>query len=269
MWCPDVYEGAPTPVTAFFSVGPKAAGFAMLIRFVDGIFPPTPNQFDIHIIMAVLAVLTLTIGNLGALQQSNLKRLLAYSSIGHAGIMLLALTIMNGDSVFAVTFYTAVYVVMNLGAFLLVIVMEEQFGIETVEQCKGLGWRAPGLGVMMTVFMISLTGLPPTAGFLGKLFIFRNLVQQGWPKWGAGEPPPLEIALAVIGVLFSVVALFYYARVIAAMYLQKPDHEGPWLKSHPLSTAMAWVLAVATIGLGLFPGPLMALAQQATQMSPR
>ncbi len=264
-WCPDVYEGAPTPVTAFFSVGPKAAGFAMLIRFVQGVFEADAggdNRFQWKVIFALMAVLTLVIGNFGALLQTNLKRLLAYSSIGHAGIMLLAFAVFNAGTFSAISFYLAVYTIMNLGAFLVVIVLEEQFGIETIEQCRGLGWRAPGICSLMVVFLLSLTGLPPTAGFIAKLVVFGNLVEYGWKDWHSGMPP-LAISLAVIGVLFSVVSLFYYARIIAAMFLSKPQETGPWLRSSPVSDGLMWILAGATLAFGIFPQSLKHLADAA------
>lgn len=277
MWCPDVYEGAPTPVTAFFSVGPKAAGLAMLARFLAGAYGGVqPADFDWRIILALLAVLTLVVGNFGALLQTNLKRLLAYSSIGHAGIMLLAFNVFDRQSIEAVSFYLAAYLIMNLGAFVVVIVLEEQFGIETIDQCRGLGWRAPGICAVTVVFLLSLTGLPPTAGFVGKLLVFQNLVTSGWPQWMEASRasthfvmPPVSVALAVVGVLFSVVSLFYYARIIAAMYLAKPAETGPYLRTHPVGTALAWILAGATLFFGVFPQVLSQFAERAGTLLPK
>src|SRR5688572_6994476 len=200
MWCPDVYEGAPTPVTAFFSVGPKAAGFAMLARFIDGVFPATSGgPFEWKLVLALIAVLTMAVGNFGALRQQNLKRLLAYSSIAHAGYLLVAFSALEASKQ-ALLFYLVVYVVMNLGAFLVVLFLEERYGVETVDGCKGLGWKNPQLGILATIFLFSLTGLPPTAGFVGKLLVFSTVVEHGLT--GRDQ---LGIALVVGALLCSVI----------------------------------------------------------------
>jgi NADH-quinone oxidoreductase subunit N len=270
MWCPDVYEGAPTPVTAFFSVGPKAAGFAMLARFLAGVFGlradvevvggravvepfggPMPEW---TVIMALLAVFTMALGNFVAIHQNNLKRLLAYSSIAHAGYMLLAFTIFTSENMASLLFYIVVYIIMNLGAFFLVIVLEERYKIETVEGCAGLGWREPGLCGLMTLFLISLTGLPPTAGFIGKMLIFGYLVKGG----------PFGVSLAVVGVLFSAISLYYYARIIMAMFL-RPPAEGALPSGRPVGAVMpmAWALGLATLVFGLSWDPIYELARLA------
>ncbi len=256
MWCPDVYEGAPTPETAFFSVGPKAAGFAMLVRFVHEVFPPG-GQFEWQLVLALLALLTMAIGNFGAIHQQNLKRLLAYSSIAHAGYLLVAFAAFTPEAMSGLLFYLVVYVVMNLGAFLLVLVLEEKYGIETVDGCRGLGWRAPQLGVLATIFLISLTGLPPMAGFVGKVLVFAPVVQSGG---GMG------IFLVVVAVVFSVVSLYYYMRIVAAMYLAKTretdDEPGPRPAGAVYSTVL-WLLAAATVLLGVWWGPLEHLTAHA------
>lgn len=263
MWCPDVYEGAPTPVTAFFSVGPKAAGFAMLARFVEGVFPETPGggAFEWKLVLSLLAVLTMAVGNLGALQQRNLKRLLAYSSIAHAGYLLVAFAAFTEASRQALLFYLIAYIVMNLGAFLVVLYLEERYGIETVDGCKGLGWKNPQIGILATVFLFSLTGLPPTAGFVGKLFLFSTVIDHA-----LGAAKPLGIALVVVALFFSVISLYYYMRIAAAMFLSKPAEGGEEplpAGSTALYTGLLWVLAVATIGLGLWWGPLKTFTQLA------
>lgn len=272
MWCPDVYEGAPTPVTAFFSVGPKAAGFAMLARFLAGVFglrsdavidaqgrmmlpdPFTGPLPEWTMLMALLAVFTMAVGNLVAIHQNNLKRMLAYSSIAHAGYMLLAFVMFTRENMGSLLFYVAVYIIMNLGAFFVVIVLEERHKIETVEGCAGLGWREPGLCAMMTIFLISLTGLPPTAGFIGKLLIFGYLIKGG----------AVGISLAVVGVLFSAVSLYYYARIFMAMYLRKPA-EGERPVGAPTGglVPMVWALGVATLFFGLFWEKMYDLARVA------
>ncbi len=253
-WCPDVYEGAPTPVTAFLSVGPKAAGLAAAVRFFASAFPVVPadlsapggrlvyllGRLDLSAVLAILCVVTMTWGNLAALRQNNLKRMMAYSSIAHAGYMMTALVILNGPARGALCFYLAVYLFMNLGAFYGVVALEERYGIVEVDQCRGLGWQVPLVGVTMTIFLFSLTGLPPTAGFIGKMLLF-----------GAAVEAKL-IWLAVAGVLNSVVSLFYYARIVKALYLDKPAEHAAEVE--PVSGYDAFfltLLAVPVVLLGL------------------
>ncbi len=262
MWCPDVYEGSPTPVTAFFSVGPKAAGFAMLARFLHEVYRSEPGgaTFEWKLVIALLAVLTMAVGNFGALQQQNLKRLLAYSSIAHAGYLLVAFVAFNDGARSALLFYLVIYVIMNLGAVLGVLVLEQKYGIETVDGCRGMGWRSPQLGAVMTIFLFALTGLPPTAGFAGKFLVFSRVIEYGVdPTHGLG------IALVVIALLFSVISLFYYMRIAAAMYLAKPADEGAEERSPgPVYGSLLWLLALATVFFGIFWGPLQELTAKAT-----
>ena len=272
MWCPDVYEGAPTPVTAFFSVGPKAAGFAMLARFLAGIFGVRPDAgVDVETgraviqpfvgplpewtaIIALLAVFTMAIGNFVALHQTNLKRLLAYSSIAHAGYMLLAFTVFTGENLASLTFYVIVYIIMNLGAFFVAIELEERYRIETIDGCAGLGGREPGLCVAMTIFLISLTGLPPTAGFIGKLLIFGYLIKGGM----------FGISLAFVGVLMSAISLYYYARIFIAMFLHKAPEGGVMeARSGGPIRPVILLLAGLTLLFGLFWSHLYHLAMKA------
>ena len=251
MWTPDVYEGAPTPVTAFLSVGPKAAGFAVLIRFFSdalgagqeapGIETPWP------VIAGCLAMATMTVGNLSALGQENVKRMLAYSSIAHAGYMLLGFSVFSESGVAAIVFYVVTYCAMNLGAFLVVAaVAEKSGGDESMTAFRGLGRRAPVIAIAMTIFLVSLTGLPPMAGFIGKFYIFSALIRAGgaW-NW----------AVAVVGVINSVISLFYYARVIRAMYLEKGERMEPTLV-RPIFGATTFALAVPTLVLGVYWGPV-------------
>ena len=266
MWCPDVYEGAPTPVTAFFSVGPKAAGFAMLVRFLANIYPePGSGGFEWKLVIALLAVLTLTVGNFGALHQQNLKRLLAYSSIAHAGYLLVALMAFDeqtGGARAALVFYIVTYIIMNLGAFLIVLVMEQRYGIETVDGCRGFGWRSPQLGILMTVFLFSLTGLPPTAGFVAKLIVFKEVIEHGIKK-----EETLGIVLVVIAAVFTVISLFYYMRIVAAMFLVRP-RESDEAVSVPTGWTYAvllWLLAIGTVGLGVAWGPLREMTLKAAK----
>ncbi|HLY08317.1 MAG TPA: NADH-quinone oxidoreductase subunit N [Planctomycetota bacterium] len=261
MWCPDVYEGAPTPVTAFFSVGPKAAGFAMLARFLHEVYRTEPggSAFEWKLVIALLAVLTMAVGNFGALQQQNLKRLLAYSSIAHAGYLLVALVAFSEGALSALLFYLVVYVIMNLGAFLGVLVLEQKYGIETVDGCRGMGWRSPQLGAVMTIFLFALTGLPPTAGFAGKFLVFSRVIEYGVnPSHGLG------IALVVIALLFSVVSLFYYMRIAAAMYLAKPaDESAEEVSPGLVYGTLLWLLALGTVFFGVWWGPLQDITARA------
>ncbi len=260
MWCPDVYEGAPTPVTTFFSIGPKIAGFAMLVRFLNGVFPKGPGDeaFEWKIIIAVLSLVTMTVGNISALHQSNLKRLLAYSGIAHAGYMLLPFLIFTQDNISSLMFYSAVYLVMNLGAFFVVIVLEEKYGIQTVEDCKGLGWVDPKLCGVMTIFLFSLTGIPPLAGFMGKFLILRYLVVPGNPIGTLG------ILMAIFAVLFTVISLYYYARIIAKMFLEHSSDK-PQAKLPLIFSSCLWILALATIALGIFWNPLYGVIMPAAK----
>jgi NADH-quinone oxidoreductase subunit N len=213
--------------------------------------------------VALLAVLTMAIGNFGAIPQQNLKRLLAYSSIAHAGYLLIAFNAFSDSSrasIAAMLAYLFIYVVMNLGAFLVVIVLEEKYGIETVDGCRGLGWRSPGIGALMTVFMISLTGLPPTAGYTGKFLLFSAVVNHG-----LGPQRQLGIALVVIAVVFSVVSLFYYMRIVAAMYLGKV-REGDLTEpvpAGPTYMGLLGLLGAATIFLGVSWGWLQWMTDRA------
>ncbi|WP_437588442.1 NADH-quinone oxidoreductase subunit N [Sorangium sp. So ce1000] len=251
MWTPDVYEGAPTPVTAFLSVGPKAAGFAVLIRFFSdalGAGSASPAVATPWPVLAgCLAMATMTVGNLSALEQENVKRMLAYSSIAHAGYMLLGFSVFSDAGVAAIAFYIVTYCFMNLGAFLVVMaVAEESGGDETFAAFRGLGRRSPLIAAAMAVFLLSLTGLPPMAGFVGKFYLFSALLAAGgaW-SW----------VIAVVGVLNSVISLFYYARLLRAMYLEKSDRSDP-TPVRPLLGATTCALAFPTLLLGVYWGPV-------------
>lgn len=256
MWTPDVYEGAPTPVTAFLSVGPKAAGFAVLLRFfADALGALTPQVASTGavidspwpVIAGCLAMATMTIGNLSALGQDNVKRMLAYSSVSHAGYMLLGFSVFSEAGVASIVFYVVTYCFMNLGAFLVVMaVAEKSDGDETIAAFRGLGRRAPVTAGIMALFLFSLTGLPPFAGFVGKFYLFAAVIRAGgtW-NW----------TVAVVGVLNSVISLFYYARVVRAMFLEKGDRTEPTIV-RPLFGATSVVLAVPTLVLGVYWAPV-------------
>jgi len=231
MWCPDVYEGAPTPFTAFLSVGPKAAGFALAIRFFYGAFaaPVVGSTLSDSVagipwpaVVGVIAAVTMTLGNLVAIAQTNLKRLLAYSSIAHAGYMLMGLSAVSATGMQGVMIYSAIYLVMNLGAFVVVILVAQATGSESIFEYKGLARRHAFAAVAFAIFLFSLTGLPPFAGFMGKWYLFYALFERmalpggGW--YGA---------LALIGALNTAVSLYYYARIIRAMFLDAPYTDAP------------------------------------------
>ncbi|MFH0899354.1 MAG: NADH-quinone oxidoreductase subunit N [Pseudomonadota bacterium] len=265
MWCPDVYEGAPTPITAFLSVGPKAAGFALLMRFFSGAVPiDLRGGIDLFgsnpwpVFLGIIAVATMTLGNLVAIVQQNVKRMLAYSSIAHAGYVLLGLTVQTPDGQQAMMFYLFVYLLMNVGAFTVVVALIEKGLGEKIDDFRGLGYRAPFIGVMMAVFLFSLTGLPPTAGFAGKFLLFAALIKQG------GD---LSVTLALIAVVNSAVSLYYYARILKAMFFDKPATESaaPVIidRQHRI---MLGALAAPILILGIFWGPLEAWAQQSFAM---
>jgi len=261
MWCPDVYEGAPTPFTALLSVGPKAAGFALLLRFFYGIFlaPGSmdqvvggSSQIPWVVIIGLISAVTMTIGNLAAIVQNNLKRLLAYSSIAHAGYVLMGVTAGGRDGFEAVSLYMIVYLIMNMGAFAVVSAVDRSAGSEEMRVYRDLGRRAPLLGAVLAVLLISLTGLPPTAGFIGKLYLFAALIHKGG-YW--------FVALAVVGIANSVVSLFYYARVLKAMYIEKDTDNLPRVSQRNTATAVATVLSILTLIFGVFWQPLAAAAQ--------
>jgi len=256
MWTPDVYEGAPTPVTAFLSVGPKAAGFAVLVRFfADALGAQnvltTASGAAIEspwpVIAGCLAMATMTIGNLSALGQDNVKRMLAYSSIAHAGYMLLGFSVFSDVGITSIVFYIFTYCFMNLGAFLVVMAVAEQNGgDESVGAFKGLGRRAPIMAIVMAIFLFSLTGLPPLSGFIGKFYLFAALLKTGgtW-NW----------TVAVVGVVNSVISLFYYSRVARAMFLEKGDKSDPTVV-RKLFGVTSVALAIPTLVLGIYWAPL-------------
>jgi NADH-quinone oxidoreductase subunit N len=253
MWTPDVYQGAPTPITAFMSVGAKTAGFAALGRVV--LYAFGGQQASWSWLLAGLAAVTMTVGNLAALRQANLKRLLAYSSIAHAGYILVGLAAGNEAGTGAVLFYLLIYAFMNIGAFALVLASERVAGApgrgETVAELAGLAADRRWPAVAMAVFMLSLAGIPPLAGFLGKLYVFAAAVQGGL-AW-----------LAAVGVLNSVISAYYYLRVVAA--LAWPDRV-PAAPAGTLPRGVQAAVALAAVGvvlLGLWPGPVVDLARLA------
>jgi NADH-quinone oxidoreductase subunit N len=270
MWCPDVYQGAPTVVAAFLSVAPKAGGFALILRFfhapggpdVTSAAAPGAAETVWPMLALTLAVVTMTLGNLAALAQRNLKRLLAYSAIAHAGYLFLGVAVGPPAGHQAILFYLGVYLFMNLAAFCTVVAVADRGGGETVESWAGLGTRMPLAAFVMTVALFALAGIPPTAGFIGKYYLFAAVVQEGRAT-GAG---PFYVA-AVIAVLNSVVSLSYYARVVRAMYIEKTAPGAPALGPLPLPHAVALIFLLApTILLGLYWAPLESLSGEALRL---
>tara|TARA_S200000501_G_scaffold190210_1_gene179109 strand:- start:102251 stop:103741 length:1491 start_codon:yes stop_codon:yes gene_type:complete len=254
-WTPDVYEGAPTAITAYLSVVPKAGAFAMMIRFfnqvlsdggaMNGLGYLSSSNIPWLEILSILAIITMTLGNVVAIQQDSIKRMLAYSSIAHAGYMLLAMPVMSGDSIYAIMIYLVMYLFMNLGAFFVVITIKNKTGSESFDDYKGLGWEMPLVGVVMTIFMVSLTGLPPTAGFIGKFYIFASLIKGGGAFY----------YLVIIGGLNSVVSLYYYLRVVKVMYFEGKRNDK--IKQPPKVMAFLLIVtAVPTLVLGIYWVPV-------------
>jgi NADH-quinone oxidoreductase subunit N len=247
MWAPDVYEGAPTPITAFLSVGSKAASFALLLRiFVEGL--PSLSA-DWRLLFEALAIVTMTIGNLAALTQSNLKRMLAYSSIAHAGYLLIGVVAGTSRGITAMLVYLLVYSFMQLGAFAVIVMLRRQDVIgDELKDLSGLHMRYPFAAFAMLLFMLSLGGIPPTAGFMGKFWLFGAAIESG------------HAGLAVIGVLNSAISLYYYIRIVVFMYLKK-ETTGSEPTSTPALTLTLALAVAATIVIGVYPRLLFELAE--------
>ena len=247
MWAPDAYEGAPTTVTAYLSVASKAASIAFLLRIFLGPLASARQAWEP--LLAVVAVATLTIGNLAAINQTNIKRLLAYSSISHAGYMLLGLVAGNQTGINGIAVYVMVYTFMTLGAFLVVVALRRKHIIgEDLDDFAGLMHKSPGYAVLMLIFLLSLAGIPPTAGFLGKYYIFLALIQTG------------HYALAVVATLYVAVAIYYYFKIVKSMFTREAVEESPVASSFGLRLALG-VSGVLTLVMGIYPEPFLKLAQ--------
>ncbi|MHC4933486.1 MAG: NADH-quinone oxidoreductase subunit N [Planctomycetota bacterium] len=254
-WCPDVYEGAPTAVAAFLAVASKGAGFAAAIRFVGAVTHGgagitetlAANNEMLRAILMVVALVTMTLGNVAALRQQNSKRLLAYSAIAHAGYLLLGLSVLSHGGATAVVFYLVVYLFMTLGGFFLVSLVERETGRTDIDAFEGLGFRAPFLAVCMVIFMVSLTGLPPTGGFWAKVFLFREVFAH------AGETGnSLFFWGGVIGLLNSVIALYYYMRFVKVMYLCDREQMPKQAWTTPgLDKGLTFALTVPVLVMGI------------------
>jgi len=230
-WTPDVYEGAPTPITAFLSVAPKAAGFAILIRIFYTMFTVggisegavTLNGINWPALIAVASAITMTLGNLLAIQQKDVKRLLAYSSISHVGFMLMAFVFISPEAVRAIMLYLFIYLFMNLSAFYMAIFASNKLNAHVIDDWKGMGRINPILSAFMVLSLLSLTGLPPTAGFVGKVYVFAELFKHQQFYW-----------LAVVAILNSVVSLYYYFSIVKAMYLDEVETPVEAIEAHPV-----------------------------------
>ena len=251
VWTPDAYEGAPTPVTAFISVAPKAAAFAMFLRLFAGAFAPEVEQW--RAVLWVAAALTMIFGNVAALTQSNVKRMLAYSSIAHGGYALMGLVAATAMGTWSVLLYMLVYTFMNMGAFGFVILLESKgYAGETISDYAGLARRHPAAAAFMLWFMLALAGIPPTAGFMGKLYLFAAAVEAGY------------VRLVVIAVVMSAVSLYYYFRIVVQMYLRDGDEVAadgaPMLRDRWVEN-MIGVCAAVTLAVGVWPAPVVRWAQ--------
>ena len=252
MWAPDVYEGAPTSITAFLSAGSKAATFAAMLRvFMTGLGFSYSSWWQL---LWIVAAFTMTLGNVVALVQTNIKRLLAYSSIAHAGYILMGLITASKTGLAGVLIYIVGYAVMTLGAFTMIILLcRKNMRGDQISDFRGLARTHPAVAAAFVLFALSLIGIPPTAGFVGKLFLFSAAVQGGF-YW-----------LAVIGVLNSAISLYYYFRVVMVMYMQEPESAMPLSFSTPLTVGL-WAMSLATLLIGLYPEPLIRAAMQSVQI---
>ena len=260
MWAPDVYEGAPTPVTAFLSVASKAAGFAIILRVFYVAFPVEQLSIEWSAVFAALAALSMTVGNLVAIAQSNIKRMLAYSTIAHGGYLMVGLAAVaaraGGKDVdfgpSGVLFYLAGYAVMNMAAFSVVIAISNRINSDMIADYAGMAKRAPYLAAALAFALISLTGIPPTVGFITKVYVFGAAVNAGL-EW-----------LVVVGVINSVISAYYYFGVIKVMYLSSPTSDEPILSKFPIRLAVG-VTTVGVLVFGIYPIVLLDLAKAAAQ----
>ncbi|NIS80690.1 MAG: NADH-quinone oxidoreductase subunit NuoN [Anaerolineales bacterium] len=250
-WSPDVYEGAPTPITAFISTGSKAAGFAVLVRVMLAAFPSIESYWSL--ILAIMAAVTMTLGNLLAIPQQNIKRLLAYSSIAHAGYAMIGLVALSIFGAASLVFYLIGYVVANLAAFSVVILFARSAGSEEIADYAGLSRRSPWLALALLVALLSLAGMPPLVGFVGKFYVFASAVQSGW------------IWLAFVGVLNAMVGLYYYLTILKVVYLYRSEEEDKAI-AVPFPYALALVFCiVAIVVIGTVSGPWLNVAIEAAK----
>lgn len=246
-WAPDVYEGAPTPVTAFLSTGPKIAGFALLIKFIVVINSLNIASFDINLMLASMAIASMVLGNFAAIWQNNTKRMLAYSSIGHTGFMIMALFVSPGEGYKALLFYMFIYVIMNMAAFLIVDEIEEQTGKQNLDEYNGLGRQLSILMVCFVVVLVSLIGLPPTVGFTAKFFVF-SIALNAYNSSGS----LIILMMIIIAAISTLVSLFYYFKVPLNAYLRESAYSGVRV-SNTAKTYLSMFLAFLLLLLIVFP----------------
>ncbi|KPL07136.1 hypothetical protein AMJ86_05695 [bacterium SM23_57] len=251
-WSPDVYDGAPTSITAFMATASKAAAFAALLRILTGAF------FELNLdwtqVLWVVSVITMTVGNLVAIAQTNIKRMLAYSSIAHAGYLLVGLVALDAQGASAIMYYLMIYALMNVGAFAVAILINHRGkGWYQLDDYRGAGFRNPFLAAMMAIFMLSLAGIPPTGGFVAKFYLFGAAVKTG------------HITLVVIAVLNSAISVFYYIRVLVLMYMQ-PEGEFSPIPRSALYSLVLVICAIGILGFGLFPNSALTLVGQSLPM---
>ncbi len=248
-WTPDVYEGSPLPITAYLSVASKAAALALLVRFVRTTFVSSVDSngfwnvvsvFDWQTLLIIISLITMTLGNLTALWQKNLKRLFAYSSIAHAGYLLLGLVVLSDTGIFAMMMYLLAYLIMNLGAFYVVMLISDSSGSESIDDINGIGYTTPLLAVPLTIFLVSLAGIPPTFGFIAKLNVFIAVIDANL------------ISVLVVALLNVVVSVYYYSRILKHMYFHKVDESTPTIEVSRVDTTVVLVLAILIIYFGIF-----------------
>lgn len=253
-WTPDAYEGAPTSITAFISVAPKVASFAILVRLLLAGIRPLHAEWQL--LTVGVAIATMTLGNLAAITQTNIKRFFGYSTISHVGYLLLGLIAAadgNSEGLTAVVIYLLVYAFMNLGAFGIIILMRRKDMVgDEIDDLSGLMSRAPGYAVLMLIFLLSLAGIPPTAGFIGKYYIFLSLIQTG------------HYYLALLGVAYAVVALYYYFRIVVVMFMKKAPDSIPLATSPGLTLALGVAIGM-TLAIGVYPQPFIVMAREAVR----
>jgi NADH-quinone oxidoreductase subunit N len=251
-WTPDAYEGAPTSITAFMSVAVKAASFAMMVRiFMVAIYPLRPHWMPI---MAAVSIMTMTVGNIAAITQSNIKRLLAYSSISHAGYVLIGLIAGNETGMMAIPIYLLIYTFTNLGAWAVIVALRRKDVIgEHIDDMSGLFFKHPVAALLMLIFLLSLAGIPPTAGFIGKYFLFAAAIETG------------HNVLAVVAVLNAAISIYFYLRIVVAMFMRDATEKTGLVYSPALLATLA-VAVIFTMFIGLYPEPVIATARQAVAL---
>ena len=246
MWAPDVYQGAPTPVTAFMAVGPKAAAFAAFFRVFAEAFPAMSSSWEI--LLSIIAVLSMIVGNLGAIMQTNIKRMLAFSSVSHAGYILMAVIAKSSLGSSSMLFYMLTYAFMTFGVFGIIIILGRK-GEENLEiqNYSGLAYKHPVIALSMTIFLLSLGGLPPFAGFVAKFYLFSAAIQEGL------------LTLVIIAVLNSAISFYYYLKIVVFMYMKEPEAEFN-ISLTPMTLFVVLIGVIGTIQLGIFPNAIITLA---------